>query len=328
MRFDDAWTNAVVRAARPLTSGIREITLAPESGAGSYPTGSHLIVRVMVDGKPDLRHYSLIGEQPVDGCWRIAVKREEPGRGGSRYMWSLSPGARLEVSHPDSHFQLSRDAPEYLLVAGGIGITPLRGMAAALLRRGAAFRMLYAGRARAEMAYLAELEAELGRRLQVFTSDAGQRIDLAAEFARLGSAGEAYVCGPISLLETARRTWQASGRAPFRLLYETFGSSGRFAAEAFTVRVPRLGKEVVVPEGTSMLDALEAAGVGVLWDCRRGECGLCAVDVLETNGTIDHRDVFFSAEQHEENSKLCACVSRVVGGSVTIDPAYRGDAVA
>ena len=91
------------------------------------------------------------------------------------------------------------------------------------------------------------------------------------------------------------------------------------------MRVPRLGVEVRVPRDVTMLDALEAAGVGVLWDCRRGECGLCAIDVLEVEGTVDHRDVFFSEAQHAENRKICACVSRVVGGCLSVDPPYRGD---
>jgi ferredoxin-NADP reductase len=327
MRSDSHWTTATVRAARDLTPEVRELALSPEDGATHYPTGSHLKVRVIADGRSDFRHYSLVGDAPTpDGCWRIAVKRGEPGLGGSRYMWSLPIGARLEVSHPDSHFELSRDAPEYLLVAGGIGITPIRGMATALLRRGRArFRMLYAGRSRGLMAYLDELAAELGEGLEVFAGDENRRIDLAAEIARLHPEGELYVCGPIAMMEAARRAWRDAGRAPARLVFETFGSGGRYAAEAFTVRVPRLGVEVRVPEDGTMLDALEAAGVGVLWDCRRGECGLCVLDVLEVEGAVDHRDVFFSEAQHAENRKICACVSRVVGGGLSVDPPYRGD---
>lgn len=325
MRFDGQWTTAILRATRDLTPGIREFTLAPEGGATPYPTGSHLCLRVLVEGKTDLRRYSLVGEQPQDGCWRIAVKREEPGRGGSRYMWSLPVGARLEVAPPDSFFQLSRDAPGYLLVAGGIGITPIRGMATSLRRRGAPFRMLYGGRSRSEMAYLEELEAELGERLDAFPDEAGRRMDLAAEFARLPPEGEAYVCGPLGLLEAAKREWRQAGRPVSRLVFETFGSSGRHPTLPFTVRVPRLGLEVPVPAASSMLDALEAAGVGVLSDCRRGECGLCAMEVLEAEGTLDHRDVFFSDHQHAEGHRICACVSRMVGGTITVDPAFRGD---
>ena len=327
MRADSNWTTATVKGIRDVAIGIREFLLEPDTGTTHYPTGSHLAVRVLIDGKTDLRHYSLIGDEPKNGCWRIAVKREEPGRGGSRYMWSLKPGARLEVAAPDSHFELSRDLREVLLIAGGIGITPIVGMADALQKRGIPFRFVYAARSRGHMAFLDELEPKLGERLELFCDEDGRKLDLAAEFARLPADAEAYICGPIGLLEAARKAWAAAGRPRIKLVYETFGSSGRYASESFTVKVPRLGKEVVVPENTTMLDALEAAGVGVLSDCRRGECGLCAVEVVDFSGTIDHRDVFFSDEQHAENHRMCACVSRVAnGGSVTIDPAYRGDA--
>jgi vanillate O-demethylase ferredoxin subunit len=326
MRFDTNWIKAVIQATRDLTPGIREFTLAPEGGATPYPTGSHLSVRVLIYGRPDLRHYSLIGE-PREGCWRIAVKREDPGRGGSRYMWSLPLGARLDVAPPDSHFELSRDAPEYLLVAGGIGVTPLCGMAAALARRKAAFRMLYAGRSRSQMAYVDELAAELGSRLEIVADDEQRTIDFAAEFDRLHPEAETYVCGPIGLLEAARQAWMQTGRRPELMIFETFGSSGRYAAEPFLVRVPRMGLEVEVAQNTTMLDALEAAGIGVLADCRRGECGLCMLDVVAVEGKIDHRDVFLSPRQHAENRKICSCVSRAVGGAITIDPPWRGDPV-
>ena len=324
MRLDTTWISAMVRRTRDVTPEIREIKLAPDGGAGPYPTGAHLIVTVTIDGKPALRHYSLVG-QPHEGCWRIAVKRENPGRGGSRFMWSLQPGDVLKVMPPDSHFELSRDAPEYLLMAGGIGITPIRGMASALLQRGARFRMLYAGRSRGHMAYLDELQDELGDRLAVFANDEGKTIDLAPTFAALHPQAEAYVCGPFGLLEAARQAWVAGGRVPSRLVFETFGSSGRFAAEPFIVRVPRFGLELTVPVDRTMLDVLENAGIEVLADCRRGECGLCVLDVLDVEGQLDHRDVFFSARQHQENRKICACVSRAVGGAVAVDPAYRGD---
>jgi ferredoxin-NADP reductase len=325
MRADRNWTSAVVAGIRDVADNVREIRLQPDAGTSTYPTGSHLAVRVVIDGKTDLRYYSLVGAAPRDGVWTIAVKREEPGRGGSRYMWSLTPGARLEVAEPDSHFSLSLSAPEYLLIAGGIGVTPMVGMAEALVRRGARVRMLYAGRHRNLMPYCDDLTTMLGDRLQIACSSEGRRIDLAAEFAALDPMAEVYLCGPIALLEGAREAWQASGRPRDRLIYETFGSSGRFASESFAVRVPSMDLEITVPADTSMLDALEAAGVGVLSDCRRGECGLCVVDVVACNGTIDHRDVFFSDHQHAEGRKLCACVSRVTGGSISVEPPYRPD---
>jgi ferredoxin-NADP reductase len=310
MHFDNTWLTATIAAMRDLTPSIRELILAPEGGATPYPTGSHLRVEVMVEGLPLLRHYSLVGE-PRDEFWRVAVKQEKLGRGGSRAMWRLPLGGRLRVATPNSRFVLSHGVPEYLLVAGGIGITPIRGMASELQRRRAKFRLLYAGRSRPEMAYLNELQAEIGEHLEVHADDEGRRVDLAAAFATLHPDGEVYVCGPIGLLELARRLWQASGRAPAALVFETFGSSGHLAAEIFKVLIPRLGKVVTVPADVSMLNALETADIGVLSGCRRGECGLCALDVLAVEGTLDHRDVFFSKPQTPRTAR-CALACPVL----------------
>jgi ferredoxin-NADP reductase len=325
MQHDDSWTLATLRATRDLTPGIREFTLVPDEGARAHPTGAHLRIRLDVAGRQTLRHYSLVGAAPRDGGYRIAVQREDAGRGGSRAMWALPVGARLTISRPASHFELAAGAPEVLLLAGGIGITPMLGMAEALLRRGARFCLLYAGRSRAAMAYLPELAALLGDALVVQAEDEAGRPDLDAVFADLAPGAEAYVCGPIGLLTAARRAWAAAGRPPASLVFETFGSSGHAAPRDFTVRIPRLGREVRVPADVSMLDALEAAGIGLLSDCRRGECGLCALDVLAVEGSVDHRDVFFSDRQHAENRRICACVSRMEGGAITIDPPWRGD---
>ncbi len=323
MRWLDSWTSARVKGTRDLTPQIREITLAPAAQDTRYSTGAHLRVRVLIDGRSDLRHYSLIG-LPKDGEWRIAVKREDQGRGGSRFMWSLKLGDEIEVAYPSSHFELSPTAPFVLLIAGGIGITPMVGMAEALQRRGQNFRFLYAARDPAEMAYRDELQARFGAQI-VFYFDTEKRfIDLTGEFTALPTHAECYVCGPIGLLDAAKRVWAETGRPQPNLRFETFGSSGRYPSLPFKVLIPRMEREIDVPPELSLLDALEQAGIDVLADCRRGECGLCALDVIETNAPIDHRDVFFSPAQHEENRKVCACVSRAAGGTLVLDCAYRG----
>ncbi len=315
---------AKILSLRDLTPEIREFTLAPESGAESYPPGSHLILRLTIRGRIDERRYSLIGAAG-NGTWRIAVRRADDGRGGSLAMWSLRVGDDVETSKPQSRFALSRSAPERLLIAGGVGITPLIGMAEALTTRGDEFRMLYTGRSRPAMAYHAELQAKLGDRLSLFANDENQWLSLAEAFADLHPNGEAYVCGPPTLLAAAQAAWAADGRPASHLRFESFGGGAGYADTAFTVRVPRLNCEATVAIGQSMLEALEAAGVEMMWGCRRGECGLCAVEILSVEGTVDHRDVFFSARQKQGGRKLCPCVSRVAGDSVTIEIAYRGD---
>ncbi|AXS42225.1 PDR/VanB family oxidoreductase [Breoghania sp. L-A4] len=326
MRFHLVWEDAVIRSIRTVTPTVREFIIAPSSGAAKrFAPGSHLNVTVLINDQPDTRSYSLVGE-PMGDAYRIAVKRQPESRGGSDYMWSLTEGARITVSDPHNLFELDLGRPQYLLLAGGIGITPIYGMALALQRRNADFRLVYAARTADELAFADDLRDALGDRLELRTDD-GTRLDLAAEIGRLAPDGDLYLCGPMGLLDAVRRAWADAGRHPANLRYETFGSSGHAAPEAFTVKIPNLGVEVVVPENQSMLDALESAGVAVVSDCRRGECGICKVRVLASDGEIDHRDVFFSEEEKDAGEAMCPCVSRVTGGSVTVDTWYRADAI-
>jgi ferredoxin-NADP reductase len=338
MRNPLQWQTATLRAHRDLSPSVREFELRPEGGVLPWTVGSHLNVRVPIDiGNDtridtgidagfDTRSYSLVGLPPgdrADAVYRIAVKRAEPGRGGSRYLWSLDTGAELLIGAPNNHFELGFGAPQYLLVAGGIGITPLVGMALALAQRGAELRMLYAARDASELIYQNVLGAALGTRLQTFIDVHGERLDLRAEIAALRSGAQMVVCGPMALLDAARAAWAAAGRARADLRFETFGNTGSAEAQSFWVELPRHRLRLEVPAHRSLLDVLNDAGVETLFDCRRGECGLCAVDIVRAEGVVDHRDVFFSADQKQTNRQLCACVSRVSGGGVVIDSAYR-----
>ena len=201
---------------------------------------------------------------------------------------------------------------------------PIYTMTHALARAGANFRMLYSCRRRQDLAFAEELRHLMGDRLRLFISEEGSRIDLEQEIERLSPAGEFYICGPIGMLEAAKRHWRQSGRPIDRLRFETFGSSGRFASQPFKLKIPRLGLEIDVPANQTMLEALEAAGVEIIFDCRRGECGLCALPILAVDGIgTPPRDVFFSDEEKALNAKLCTCVSRVVGSCITVDTADR-----
>jgi ferredoxin-NADP reductase len=325
MRYAMTWSEAKIGAIRDVAPSIREFTIVPAQGARPYAPGSHLNVEVMIDGRPDHRSYSLVGAG--DGtCYRIAVKAHEDSRGGSRYMWSLPMGARLSITEPHNLFALEFGRPEYLLVAGGIGITPIVSMVAALERAHANWRMIYACRSRPDAAFLDHLQGLFGERIETRISDEGHRLDLAHEIAALAPGAQLYLCGPLRMLDAARAAWAKAERPLADLRFETFASGGLFAPEPFRVKIPRLHIDLEVPVDRSLLDTLEAAGVDVMADCRRGECGLCALDVLEVEGQIDHRDVFLSEHEKEHNEKICACVSRVVGGSITLDTAYRPSA--
>jgi dimethylamine monooxygenase subunit B len=325
MRFERKWMKCTVHATRDLTPAIREIVLRPEGfGIENYAIGSHVNVGVSIDGRPETRSYSLVGDPSPDG-YRIAVRRAPDSRGGSRYMWSLPPGAHIEISSPASHFEIDWSRRSYCLIAGGIGITPIIGISSALMRRRAELELHYAVKSRRDAALLDELSDLLGDRLIIHASDEDTRIDLDQTFSRLPADALAILCGPMRLLEAARRSWASAGRVPTDLRYETFGSSGVLPTQSFRVRIDRSGREIMVPENKSMLDALNDAGFEVMSDCLRGECGVCAIDVVAVDGQIDHRDVFFSDHQKQANGKICPCVSRAVG-AITVDTLDRGDA--
>lgn len=328
MRNPSSWHPATVRAHRDVSPTVREFELRPEGGVRPWTVGGHLNVQLPVAGRDETRSYSLIGV-PGDGnnreVYRIAVKRAVASRGGSRHMWSLETGAELRVGEPNNHFELPLGAVQYLLVAGGIGITPLLGMAQLLQARGADVQLRYAARSADELAFADELRATLGERLSTFASSAGQRLALADEIDRLHPDAQLLTCGPMPLLDAVRAAWAASGRPIANLRFETFGNSGAAANEAFWVELPRHGLKLQVPADRTLLDVLNEAGVDTLFDCQRGECGLCAVDVLAVQGRIDHRDVFFSPPEKQAGQRLCACVSRVNGGGVVLDSAYRAD---
>jgi vanillate O-demethylase ferredoxin subunit len=325
MKSTLTWHPARVATLHDLTPTVREFVLVPADGpAQRWAPGAHLPLRVQAEGKEFSRHYSLVGAPEDAAGYRIAVKRLDDGLGGSRAMWQLGTGDAVEVGTPQNHFPLGFTATGTLLVAGGIGITPMVSMAQALARQGQNVRLLYAARDDSELAYGQTLRELLGEGLVTCVSARGERLDLAGEVDALPAGAQAYVCGPARLLEQMRAHWLAAGRPLPSLRFETFGSGGRLRSAGFQVALPRHRTELEVPPDRPLLDVLEAAGIEVMSDCRRGECGLCAMDVLALDGQIDHRDVFLSEREKRENTRICACVSRVVG-HVTLDTAWRAE---
>nr|WP_295886613.1 PDR/VanB family oxidoreductase [uncultured Devosia sp.] len=322
MRNRQEWRQGIVTRAEAIADDVRLLEFAVEGVLPRFDPGSHSNFKVSLDEGQAIRTYSCL-PAPA-GRISVAVKHHDNSRGGSRFMWGLGVGAAIELTVPENRFELAWRAPYYLLMAGGIGITPIYGMALALQRRGVPFRLAYGGRSRSVMAFADRLEAELGQSVAVHAGDAGGRIDVAAEIAALPADGELYVCGPIDMLNAVKAAWAAAGRPLGRLRYEVFGDSGLFAEGPFSVEVQGLGRSVAVRPDQTLLEALLGAGVEMIYDCQRGECGLCAVDIVQHDGPIDHRDVFFSAEEKHEGNRMCACVSRFASGKAVIDVGYRG----
>lgn len=322
MRNHVEWRDARVAEIRRVADDVRYIGFAVDGPVPRFDPGSHTNIRVEINGEPANRTYTVLPAPP--GQMAVAVKLHPQSRGGSRYMWTLEPGQSVRLTIPENRFELSWRAGHYLLLAGGIGITPIYGMARALASRGASLRLVYAARSRGLMAFADELRDLLGDRLSLHDNSIGQHIDLAAEFAALPDDSEAYLCGPIGLLEAAKTAWAAAGRPVSRLRYEVFGDSGLFAEKPFTVDILNRDLSVPVRPDQTLLEALLEAGVDLIYDCQRGECGLCAVTVLERDAQIDHRDVFLSTAEKAENHRMCACVSRLTEGHAVIDIGYRG----
>lgn len=301
----------------PLCEDVRRIEIEFPVNLPAFDPGSHVDLKVYVDGRTEMRSYSVV-EHRTARRLVIAVRRSPQSRGGSLYMHQLQGGDRLEVTLPSNHFTLGLTVQEVLLIAGGIGVTPIIGMARQLKKLGVPFRFAYLGRSRASMPFLDTLGSEFAEQLMVWADEERGVIDLQPLLSPLPITAEAYMCGPVPMMEAVRTVWSAQQRPLERLRFETFGGAGLKPAQSFRVVIPARGLDFMVAANRSLLDVLDDAGAEPLYSCRRGECGLCAVDILELDGELDHRDVFFSERQKQEGHHLCACVSRVVG-SITIE---------
>jgi vanillate O-demethylase ferredoxin subunit len=316
------WQQAVVDSVSDVSENIRRIVLRPECPCPVRP-GEHVDVRTTIEGEEHVRSYSVVDAADDGTHLALSVFRTPTSRGGSVFMHSLRPGQVLEITRPLQNFPLRIGAPAYVLLAGGIGITAIAGMAALLGRLGADYRLIYVARSRDAMAYVDDLAAMHGDRLEAHVDAEGTSLDVQALVGSVPGDAELYMCGPIRLMVAVRRAWIERELDPTSLRYETFGNSGWYQPEPFTVRIPRLGVEASVGSDESVLEALQREGVDMMFDCRKGECGLCQVKVLELAGRIDHRDVFYSDRQKEPNTKMCCCVSRVVATEPGTVPAPR-----
>jgi ferredoxin-NADP reductase len=319
---NEVWQSATVVAVTDVAAGIRRIELEPSAPKHAEP-GSHIDLTVTINGEQEKRSYSVVESLDGGNTLAISVFKAPVSRGGSVFMHTLKPGDTLRITQPLQNFPLRLGAERYVLLAGGIGITAIANMAAVLRNVKADYTVVYAGRSRAAMAYLTDLQDLHGDRLQVHVDDEGSSLDVNALIGGIDPGTELYMCGPIRLMDAVRRGWTERELALPDLRYETFGNSGWYDPEEFVVRIPRLGVEAKVGQGRSMLEALEDAGVDMMFDCRKGECGLCEVRILNLDGAVDHRDVFYSERQQHAQEKMCCCVSRAVSsatGSRTDSP--------
>lgn len=306
---------ARVAAVEGLSSDVRLFDIAPIEGALQFEPGGHVDVEIGNTG--DVRSYSHVRPRERGGL-SIAVKRMRQSRGGSAYMWSLSEGDRIWIRPAPNNFPVYFGASNYLLLAGGIGITPMIGIAEALRGSGKSVRLQYFVRDASDAPFIDMLETELESGLSVHDDSRSGRFDVRALIPWLTPDTVCYVCGPMPMMEAIRSAWDELGLPTVNLRFETFGSASGENATQFNVTVVETGLTITVPANMTMLDALISADQPIMFDCRKGECGLCKVDIEHLEGELDHRDVFFNKSQHREGHAMCACVSRVRNGSVRV----------
>ncbi|MEW1690689.1 PDR/VanB family oxidoreductase [Streptomyces sp. NPDC091265] len=281
-------------------------------GLPRWQPGAHLDL-VLPSGL--VRQYSLCGDPADPDTYTVATRLAEDGRGGSREVHAvLHEGAEVEVRGPRNRFPLA-DAPAYVFVAGGIGITPVLPMLRALAAAGADWRLLYGGRSRATMPFLEEIEklGADGDRVTVVPQDESGHPDVAAALADAAAGTAVHCCGPEPLMEAV-----AAALPPGCTLHlERFSAPATDAAgsAAFDVELRRSGRTVRVAAGQSALAAVRAELPHVSYSCEQGFCGTCQQRVLE--GEVDHRDdLLTDAERHDS---MLLCVSRCRGGRLVLD---------
>ncbi|MFM9927645.1 PDR/VanB family oxidoreductase [Variovorax sp. H27-G14] len=310
----------VVASVTSLTPAIKAFVLRSANGAPLPPftPGAHLGVQVMQpNGHAGQRAYSLAKPHDGSGCYEIAVLHEPQGAGGSAWMHGLAEGAVLSAHAPRNDFALHKGSVAPLLIAGGIGITPLLCMARALAQEGQAFEFVYATRSEEATAYLHEVRA-LGGMLVHDGGDASRGLDLRALLASPATGRHLHVCGPRGMVQAVVDTARALGWADDHVHFELFaGALEQAGDKAFEVRTLRSGKTLTVRPDQSLLDVLIAAGLDPLYDCRQGDCGVCAVDVVE--GVPDHRDHNLSPREKASGKTLCTCVSRAKTPHLVLD---------
>lgn len=299
------------------TLGIELVPLAADTSLPAAQAGAHVDLHV---GDGCVRSYSLTnpGERHR---WTLTVQLELASRGGSRWIHQvLRPGATLTVDGPSNHFALDETAPHSVLIAGGIGVTPLLAMARRLSALGKPWTLHYAARSRARMAHadtLRELAENGGGQLHLCCRQEGDaRPDLAGIVANLPEGAHIYACGPASLLADFEAATAALPRG--RVHLERFAATQRAATEGgYTVKLARDGRSVPIAPGRSILDALLEIGLHPPHACREGTCGSCDTPVLE--GTPDHRDEVLTDAERADGKRVMICCSGSLSPVLVLD---------
>lgn len=315
-----------VRVARKQIEAedIRTFELVAEAGTTlpGFAAGAH--VDVHLPGGMT-RQYSLCNDPAEQHRYLIGVLRDPASRGGSRALHDeVRVGDPLRISAPKNHFPLAHDARRHLLLAGGIGITPILCMAERLANVGADFEMHYCARSRARTAFYDRIARSGFAARTSFHFDDGppeQKLDLAALLAAPGAGVHLYVCGPGGFMNAVLDTARGGGWPEAQLHYEFFAAPAPAhdptADTGFEVQLASSGMIVPVRGDQTVVQALAAAGIEVPVACEQGVCGTCLTRVLE--GVPEHRDSYLTPEERAANDQFTPCCSRTRTPRLVLD---------
>jgi vanillate monooxygenase ferredoxin subunit len=311
--------NALIRRICIESDDVRSIELigADDKPLQPFAAGAHIDIHA---GEL-IRQYSLINTTATDGSYRIAVKLEPNSRGGSRFMHTLAEGETLRIGLPRNNFELRPDAPHSILLAGGIGITPLLGMAYQLLARGDSFSLDYFARATDPVAFADEIRRtvpvsrtrfHLGLRGNAVAQVLATLLDNALPNTHI------YTCGPRVFMQAVREAVAKRPSLVLHLEYFTADAATlNLAKGSFRVKLAKSGKTVLVHANQTIVEALRDAGINVETSCEQGVCGTCLTTVLA--GRPEHRDLMLTEEEQNAGDRMLPCVSRSMDPELVLD---------
>lgn len=310
----------VVKSVTRVAKEVVRLRLVAPDGAPlpRWTPGSHTDIEC---GSSELsRQYSLCGDPSDAATLEIAVLREPDSRGGSAWIHAnVRAGDRLRIRGPRNHFRMDESLTNVILIAGGIGITPVSAMARRAKALGINYELHYSGRSRSTMALLEALAKMHGDRLHVYAHDEGRRNDLKALLAVPRPDTQVYACGPVRMLKALEDGCGAWPENSLRTEHfvSTAGALDPSKEHAFEVELKDSGVVVRVAADQTLLAALRAANIDVQSDCEEGLCGSCEVRLLA--GRVDHRDVVLTRAERETNIRMMTCCSRALDPRLVLE---------
>ncbi len=315
---------ALVHNLRHEATGIVSVELRPVAPCTAFPVveaGAHIDLHL---GNGLVRSYSLTNPGESHRCV-VAVLNDRHSRGGSRYVHEqLRVGQVIAIGAPRNHFRLQEDAPRSVLLAGGIGVTPVFAMLQRLAELQRPAWLIYCARSRKEAAFVADIETlvranpALSLRCH-FDDEHGGPPDLVQLLDGHAKDTHFYACGPAPMLDAYERACAQLGQANVHLERFAAGApvADTTAAVGYSVELRKSGKTVQVAPGVVLLDALLDAGVTLDHSCREGVCGACETKVI--SGDVEHHDLILTQQERAANKSMMVCVSRCRSGRLVLD---------